>query len=132
LPWHNLSHDHLHHHQYPHSSLALPLDHIPAAVAYSQSFDNLVQESELWADQDLSFAETDWNLVSINHATPYPAFDGVDHSVHDLGYGMASTFASLSDSGSSELNLVPSIHVASSANSQGETYRFVPYQRPRF
>jgi hypothetical protein len=52
--------------------------------------------------------------------------------VHDLGYGMASTFASLSDSGSSELNLVPSIHVASSANSQGETYRFVPYQRPRF
>lgn len=89
-------------------------------MAYSQSFDNLVQESELWADPDLSFADTDWNFVSINHATPYPAFDGVDPSGNDMGYGMASTFASLSDSGSSEPNLVPSICVASSVNSQGE------------
>ncbi|KAJ5298501.1 uncharacterized protein N7443_006621 [Penicillium atrosanguineum] len=74
--------------------------------------------SELWADQDLSIADTDWNFVSINHATPYPAFDGVNPSVNDMGYGMASTFASLSDSGSSEPNPVPSIHVASSVNSQ--------------
>lgn len=88
-------------------------------MAYGQSFDNLVQESELWADQDLSFADTDWNFVSINHATPYPGFDGVDVSVNDLGYGMASTFASFSDSGSNEpLGLPVSAHVASSMNSQ--------------
>lgn len=81
-----------------------------------------MQESELWADQDLSFADTDWNFVSINHATPYPGFDGVDVSVNDLGYGMASTFASFSDSGSNEpLGLPVSAHVASSMNSQGET-----------
>ncbi|KAJ5670403.1 bZIP transcription factor bZIP-1 [Penicillium maclennaniae] len=67
---------------------------------------------------DLSFADTDWNFLSIDDATPYPAFDGVDPFGNDMGYGMASTFASLSDSGSSELNPVPSIHVASSVNSQ--------------
>ncbi|KAJ6113557.1 hypothetical protein N7523_006874 [Penicillium sp. IBT 18751x] len=118
LSWYNLSPDYLNHHQYPLSSLAPPLDQIPSAVAYSQSFDNLVQESELWADQDLSFADTDWNFLSIDNATPYPACDAVDPSGNDMGYGMASTFASLSDSGSSELNPVPSIHVAGSVNSQ--------------
>lgn len=121
MPWHNLSPDHLNHHRYPLSSLAPPSDHIPSAVAYSQSFDNLVQESGLWTDQDLFFADTDWNFVSINHATPYPGFDCVD-AVNDPGYGMASAFASLSDSGSNEANPTPaSAYIASSVNSQGET-----------
>lgn len=88
-------------------------------MPYSQSFD-LTQDSDLWAESDLSLTETDWNSLSID-ATPYPAgFEGVDITVSDLGYDMASTFASLSDSGSNEPQalLAPSA-IASSANSQG-------------
>jgi len=92
-------------------------------VRYSQSFDNLVQESELWADQDLSFADADWNFLSISHVTPYPGFDGADIPVNDLGYGMTSTFASLSDSGSNDLHSIPAFtHVSNSVNLQGETF----------
>ena len=68
-----------------------------------QSFDTLTHESALCAESDLSFADTDWNFVSVNHSTPYPpGYDGGDVPVMDLGYGSVSALNSLSDSGSIE------------------------------
>lgn len=93
-------------------------------MSHDQSFDTFQQDSDLWADLDLSLVEPDWNILPTNHATPYPTgFDGVDLSVSDMGYGMASTYASLSDSGSNEPQslLAPSV-TASLANSQGENF----------
>ncbi|KAJ5499024.1 hypothetical protein N7453_008075 [Penicillium expansum] len=85
------------------SSLAPPLEGFPSAVPVCQSFDTLTHESALWAEPDLSFADTDWNFVSVNHSTPYPpGYDGGDVPVMDLGYGSVSALNSLSDSGSIE------------------------------
>ncbi|KAJ5770390.1 uncharacterized protein N7511_002441 [Penicillium nucicola] len=69
---------------------------------------------------DLSFTDTDWNFVSVNTSTPYPhGYDGIDVPAMDFGYGTASAFQSLSDSGSLEnQHLVPASAVPSSANSQ--------------
>ncbi|KAJ6182825.1 hypothetical protein N7485_001467 [Penicillium canescens] len=92
----------------------------PSAVPVCQSFDTLVQQSDLWAEPDLSFTDTDWNIVSVNHSTPYPHdYNGDDVPIMDLGYGTVSAFQSLSDSGSIEnQHLVPASLVPSSANSQ--------------
>ncbi|OQE04802.1 hypothetical protein PENVUL_c029G03802 [Penicillium vulpinum] len=102
------------------SSLTPPLEGFPSAVPVCQSFDTLTHESALWAEPDLSFADTDWNFVSVNHSTPYPpGYDGGDAPVIDLGHGSVSAFNSLSDSGSIELqNYVPASIAPSSVNSQ--------------
>jgi len=94
------------------------LEGFPSAVPVCQSFDTLAQESALWAETDLSFVDTDWNFLSVNHPTPYPAaFDDVPDV--DIGYGTASAFNSLSDSGSIEHQQFISASLApSSANSQ--------------
>ena len=99
-----------------------PLECIPAAPPLSHSFDTLVQESDRWAQPDLFLAETDWNILSIDPATPFPTgFDGLDLTVHDTCYGVASTFPSLSDSESIEpQTLPPASLVPSSAGSQGQ------------
>lgn len=116
LAWFNHSPpDYLYHHQ-----LFSTVESLPSTVSHDPPFDTFSQESELWADLDLSLTESDWTSLSINHSTPYPtSFDGV--TVSDVGYGMASTFASLSDSGPNESQfcLAPSV-TASSANSQSE------------
>lgn len=86
-----------------------------------QSVDALTHESALWAEPDLSFADIDWNFVSVDVPTPYlPDHDGGDVPVMDLGYGGLSSFNSLSDSGSIEHQHYISTSLApSSANSQG-------------
>ncbi|KAJ5367104.1 hypothetical protein N7541_001045 [Penicillium brevicompactum] len=62
--------------------LAPPLEAFPTTVPVCQSFDTLTQ-SALWTEPDLSF-ETDWNFLSANSSTPYPAaFDDVP--VMDVG-----------------------------------------------
>ncbi|KGO75550.1 hypothetical protein PITC_082570 [Penicillium italicum] len=101
------------------SSLAPPLGGFPSAVPVGQSFDTLTHESALWAEPDLSFADTDWNFLSVNNLTPYPpGFDGGDVPVMDLGYGSVSALNSLSDSGSFEHQHFVSASLApSSANS---------------
>ncbi|KAJ5458048.1 hypothetical protein N7475_009436 [Penicillium sp. IBT 31633x] len=102
------------------STLAQPLEGFPSAVPVCQSFDTLAQEPALWAEPDLSFVGTDWNYLSITHPAPYPpGHDGGDIPVLDLGYGSASAFNSLSDSGSIEhQTYVPASLAPSSANSQ--------------
>ncbi|CAG7989819.1 unnamed protein product [Penicillium nalgiovense] len=101
------------------SSLAPPLEGFPSAVPVCQSFDTLTHESALWAEPDLSLADTDWNFISVNHSTPYPPdYDGGDVSVMDPGYGSVSAFNPLSDSGSIEhQNYVSASLDPSSANS---------------
>ncbi|KAJ5497218.1 hypothetical protein N7463_009205 [Penicillium fimorum] len=117
LPWANL-------HPYSDndlfSSLAPPLESFPSAVPVCQSFDTLTHESALWTEPDLSFADTDWNFISVNHPTTYPpGYDCGDIHVMDLGYGSASAFNSLSDSGSIEhQQYVSASLTSSSANSQ--------------
>jgi hypothetical protein len=103
------------------SSLVPQLEGFPSAVPVCQSFDTLTHESALWAEPDLSFVDTDWNFLSVDHSTPYPsAFDDVP--VVDIGYGTASAFNSLSDSASIEHQQFISASLASSsANSQGKT-----------
>ncbi|KAJ5695753.1 hypothetical protein N7536_006165 [Penicillium majusculum] len=101
------------------SSLAPPLEGFPSAVPVCQSFDTLTHEPPLWAEPDLSFVDTDWNFVSVDHSTPYPpGYDGGDVPVMDLGYGTVSALNSLSDSGSIEhQHYVSASLAASSANS---------------
>ncbi|KAJ5178306.1 uncharacterized protein N7500_001005, partial [Penicillium coprophilum] len=101
------------------SSLAPPLEVFPSTVPVCQSFDTLTHESALWTEPDLSFADTDWNFISVDHSTPYPpGYDGGDVPVMDLGYGSVSAFNSLSDSGSIENQQYVSASLApSSANS---------------
>lgn len=91
-------------------------------MPYIQSFDTFAQEPDLYAETDLAFASTDWNSQSVNHATLYPTeYDGVDFTVSNMGYGVASTFASLLDSGSNKpQNLLAPSTVASSENTHGE------------
>ncbi|KAJ5945583.1 bZIP transcription factor bZIP-1 [Penicillium verhagenii] len=93
---------------------------IPSATPLSHSFDTFAQESDLWTDSELSLADTDWNFLSLQNAPPYPtAFDAFDMSVNDPGYGVASAYPSLSDSGSIESQALPTSSLASSsANSQ--------------
>lgn len=98
--------------------LAPPLEAFPTTVPVCQSFDTLTQ-SALWTEPDLSF-ETDWNFLSANSSTPYPAaFDDVP--VMDVGYGTSvlnSVSNSLSESGSIEHhNSISASLAASSANS---------------
>ncbi|KAI3300297.1 hypothetical protein DTO002I6_1020 [Penicillium roqueforti] len=102
------------------SSLAPPLEGFPSAVPVCQSVDALTHESALWAEPDLSFADIDWDFVSVDVPTPYlPDHDGGDVPVMDLGYGGLSSFNSLSDSGSIEHQHYISTSLApSSANSQ--------------
>lgn len=90
-----------------------------SAVPVCQSFDTLTHEPALWAEPDLSFADSDWNFVSVDHSTPYPpGYDGGDVPVMDLGYGSVSALNSLSDSGSIEhQHYVSASLAASSANS---------------
>lgn len=74
---------------------------IPTATPLNQSFDTFAaQQSDLWAEPNLSFSDTDWNFLSTtHHATPYSTAEGgLDMSVTDP-YGVATAFASLSDSG---------------------------------
>ncbi|KAJ5098175.1 hypothetical protein N7532_005176, partial [Penicillium argentinense] len=117
LPRPNYSPHHRQNH-YPTTSWASPC--LPTTASSSQSFNTFGQESDLWTQQHLSFADTDWNLVSIDHALPYPT--GIDVAVNGLSYGMTPTFTSISDSVSNVPNtftpspLVPS--PANSANSQ--------------
>ncbi|KAJ5656632.1 bZIP transcription factor bZIP-1 [Penicillium longicatenatum] len=92
-----------------------PTGCFPSATSL-QSFDSLAQEPDLWTSE-LSFANTDWNFLQ--NATPYPAVDGFDMALNDPGYGVASAYPSLSDSGSIEsLALATSSFVTNSANSQ--------------
>ncbi|KAJ5295531.1 hypothetical protein N7508_010352, partial [Penicillium antarcticum] len=102
------------------SSLAPPMGSFPSAVPVCQSFDILARQSDLWAEPDLSFTDSDWNFVPVNNSTPYThGYDGGDVPVMDFGCGTASAFQSLSDSGSIEnQHLVPASIVPSSANSQ--------------
>ncbi|KAJ5431214.1 hypothetical protein N7445_008946, partial [Penicillium cf. griseofulvum] len=102
------------------SSLAPPLEGFPSVVPVCQSFDTLTNESALWAEPGLSFADTDWNFLSVNQPTPYPpGYDSGDVPVMDLGYGNASVFNSISDSGSIEHQQYVSTSLApSSVNSQ--------------
>ncbi|KAJ5587089.1 uncharacterized protein N7459_002854 [Penicillium hispanicum] len=120
-PWLNRSPYH-HDHYHAFSSLAPPLECVPSAVSCPQSFDTFAQESELWTEPDLSFADTDWNFLTIDHVDPYPAIlNGADMTVDNLGYGVPSTFSSLSDSGSNgPRNLLSNSLAPSSANSQDE------------
>ncbi|KAJ5279137.1 bZIP transcription factor bZIP-1 [Penicillium angulare] len=88
----------------------------------NQSFDTFAaQQSDLWTEPELSFSDIDWNFISTNHhhATPYStAAGGLDMSVTDP-YGVATAFASLSDSGSLEQQSQnTSSFIPSSANSQ--------------
>jgi hypothetical protein len=103
------------------SSLAPPMGGFPSTVPFCPSFDTLAQQSDLWAEADLSFTDTDWNFVSVNHSIPYShGYDGGDVPVMDFGYGTASAFQSLSDSGSIENQpLLTASLVPSTANSQG-------------
>ncbi|KAJ5897636.1 bZIP transcription factor bZIP-1 [Penicillium tannophilum] len=95
-----------------------PTGCIPSTT-FNQSFDTLAQESDLWTDSELSFANTDWNFLSLQNASYPAAFDRFDMSVNDPGYGVASAYPSLSDSGSIEsLALPTSSLITSSANSQ--------------
>ncbi|KAJ5159734.1 uncharacterized protein N7482_006738 [Penicillium canariense] len=117
-PWSSHSlHQHSQQH-YAFSSLA-PLECIPSVSPYTQSFDTFAaQEPDLWAEPDLSFANSDWNFLPIAHPTSYPSgFDGVHVPVNDMGYGVLSTFSSLSDSGSNEPQPLPPSLVPSSTNS---------------
>lgn len=90
-----------------------------------QSHDAFTQESDPWSRPgNMSFTDTDWNFLSLEDATPYPAgLDGAGADfdiINDPGYGMASTtFSSLSDSGSQDPMIIPPSVVASSTNSQG-------------
>ncbi|KAJ5782603.1 hypothetical protein N7457_004377 [Penicillium paradoxum] len=110
------------HHHF--SSLAPPLEGFPSAVPVCQSFDPFAQESALWAEPDLSFVDTDWNFISVNHPTSYPPdYDGGDAPILDLGYGDmdVSAFNSLSDSGSIEFpHYVPASMASSSAHSRDD------------
>lgn len=103
--WANLSYD---------TNMAPPWEGFPAAVPVCHSFDTLAQPT-LWTEPDLSF-DADWNFLSLNQHTPYPAtFD--DIPTVDVGYD-TPTFNSLSDSGSIDhQNFMSASLAASSANS---------------
>ncbi|CAG8092451.1 unnamed protein product [Penicillium olsonii] len=98
--------------------MAPPWEGFPAAVPVCHSFDTLAQPT-LWTEPDLSF-DADWNFLSLNQHTPYPAtFD--DIPTVDVGYD-TPTFNSLSDSGSIDhQNLMSASLAASSANSDGHS-----------
>ncbi|KAJ5697929.1 hypothetical protein N7488_011613, partial [Penicillium malachiteum] len=120
--WLNYSHDFQ---QHSFSSLQSPLGCLPTTTPQSfDTFDTFAQASDLWTELDLSFADTDWNFLSLDHVTPYlGAPDGTETSVKmsitDPAYDVASAFASLSDSGSFEYQSQPASSVVlSSANSQ--------------
>ncbi|CAI7610192.1 unnamed protein product [Penicillium manginii] len=90
---------------------------IPTTAPFSQPFDTttFAQESDLWTQPHLSFANTDWDIVSADHSVPYP---DIDVAVNDLGYGMTPTFASISDSASNDpQSFAPSPLVPSPPNS---------------
>lgn len=93
-----------------------------STAPYTPSFDTFAQSSDLWASTDLSFADTDWNLVTVDHTTPYPSVsDGIDTAVSEMGYVIPPIFPALSDSGYNDTQTPLSISLAaSSANSQGE------------
>lgn len=120
-PW--SSHSFLKHqlHDQSLSSLAPPLECVPSVSPYSQSFDTFAtQESDLWAEPSLSFANTDWNYLPIDPIPLYPTgFDDVHVTVNDVDYGVPSTFGSLSDSGSIKSQPLPSSLIPSPSNSQG-------------
>lgn len=98
------------------------MEAIPSTGPHSQSFQITPQDSDPWAELNLPLTETDWNSLSIDHATPYPTrLDGVDITVSDLEHGMMSTLVSHSvpsESNEPHALLAPSV-VASSVNSQG-------------
>ncbi|KAJ5690534.1 hypothetical protein N7462_004926 [Penicillium macrosclerotiorum] len=108
-------------------SLASPAGCIPTTLPYNHSFESFAQEPDLWAEPDLSFACSDWNLLPVGHPVSYSAnVGGVHSTVNNMEYGMPSTFTSLSDSGSNE---PPTLHTSllpSSSNSQDENYYASP------
>ncbi|KAJ5980751.1 hypothetical protein N7481_008049 [Penicillium waksmanii] len=105
--------------QQPHFySLSSAPPSIPTTAPFSQPFDTtFAQEPDLWTQSHLSFANTDWNIVSADHSVPYP---DIDVAVNNLGYGMTPTFTSISDSASNEpQSFAPSPLVPSPPNSLG-------------
>ncbi|KAJ6036663.1 hypothetical protein N7540_000942, partial [Penicillium herquei] len=123
-PWFNYSHDFQ---QHSFSSLQSPLGCLPTTTPPTQSFDTFdtfAQGPDLWTEPDLSFADTDWNFLSLNNDTPYlGAPDGRETSVKmsftDPAFDVASAFASLSDLGSFDYQYQNASSVVfSSENSQ--------------
>ncbi|KAJ6108897.1 bZIP transcription factor bZIP-1 [Penicillium capsulatum] len=117
------------------STLA-PWDSIPSTAPFTPSFDTFAQASDLWATSDLSFADTDWNLVSLDPSTAYPSvLNGVDATVSEMSYAIPPippTFPALSDSDSNDPQPFLSTSMAtSSANSQdGHSYESPTSQIP--
>lgn len=116
LPRPNFSPYHLNQqHSYPISSAP---SYIPTTAPLSQSLEPFGQESDLWTQSNLSFADTDWNFVSAHDSVPYP---DIDVAINDLDYSITSTFTSISDSATNDpQSFAPSPRVPGSVNSQGE------------
>lgn len=90
--------------------------YIPTTAPLSQSLEPFGQESDLWTQSHLSFADTDWNLVSAHDSIPYP---DIDVAINDLDYSITSTFTSISDSATNDpQSFAPSPLVPGSVNSQ--------------
>ncbi|CAI7668624.1 unnamed protein product [Penicillium pancosmium] len=117
--------------QQPHLySLSSAPPSIPTTAPFSQPFDTtFAQESDLWTQSHLSFANTDWNIVSADHSVPYP---DIDVAVNNLGYGMTPTFTSISDSASNDpQSFAPSPLVPSPPNSlDGQSHQSPVSQIP--
>ncbi|KAJ5893751.1 hypothetical protein N7495_005442 [Penicillium taxi] len=108
-PFNSFHHDH-----YDFSSLAPPLHYIPSAEPHF--FDTFALEPEFWTEPVLSSADSDGNLTSTDLSAFAEGFDvDIPFTIPDFS---ASTFPSVSDSGSNEPHTLQSPIQSSSANSQ--------------